>query len=240
MLDLREIQGPKVFESMIRKSDQASLTIKELAMGLKNQLLTCYGHNGVLENHITQKIFFEDFQSRKFDLTKAQFWQFKEIIESYESSELLKGYLSILKKYLDFNAEINALKCTFRLQLHPWYFPYHFDASENLFFNLYGKRMIRIIPQELGQQHKPSIRGFDQEIDPNLEQTFILNPGDAIFIPAGYFHEFSSIESDLIVGVSNSFKFSSQNYSDLENKFKKTYHIQTNIVENKSDPVNIM
>ncbi len=239
MIDLSTLEKPTVFKSYVHSYDLDKFDIKNLAVTFKKQLLTCYGHNGKLENHVTQDIYFEDFLNKNFDLIKAKYWQFKNLIGQEIDSGIVKKYASIVAKYLSFTKNIESTRCTFRLQLPPWYFPYHFDAGENLFLNLYGKRQIKILSHEHGQKFAPSLNGFNTEVDPNLEQIYFLNPGDAIFIPAGYFHEFTSVGENLLVGISTSLKFASRKYIDLETEFKKTYQTQSVIVESKKDFLNI-
>ncbi len=107
--------------------------------------------------------------------------------------------------------------------------PYHYDLTNNLFIQIQGQKEFTIIPSDqISYMHNNNhvytdIPSFDYSSEDlnkfkNFDKVrcikFILNPGDILFIPIGWYHK--------VKGLSNSISLSFTNFN-AENTFYNSY-----------------
>ncbi|KAI1123091.1 Clavaminate synthase-like protein [Nemania abortiva] len=121
------------------------------------------------------------------------------------------------------------------LGLQPTYTPLHRDPNPNLFCQLVGSKAVRIMEPEdglsvfqevrkrLGVPGNPRIRGPDMMHGPERDELHravwvqpsrsrviwecVLGPGDAMFIPQGWWHSFWSVGNEAEVNASANWWF---------------------------------
>ena len=102
-----------------------------------------------------------------------------------------------------------AVKLTVRIQRVPWEYRFHFDAQHNFYLNVAGKRRVTFLPFEVGERLRTQNITIQQaEADSEVQirkMVFVLDEGDVLSIPYGWYHHFESHPRnviDPIVGIS--------------------------------------
>ncbi len=98
-----------------------------------------------------------------------------------------------------------------RISSSNWKFPFHFDCTENVIIQLYGKRKFIL---------KKS----------NKKTEYMLNPGDILYIPMSYYHsvkEYSGSNLSIMCSFDVTKEGKSQKVKQCTRKFDKLWPIQS-------------
>lgn len=167
--------------------------------------------------------------------------QFRQEFESLTAHPVLEPLALYLQKKL---GSYEICHPILRISLQGWKFPFHFDASDNLFVQLYGSRTIFLLPYDIGIKyvHRWDTEHYlllkQRDIQQSL-QTITLNAGDALVIPAGWFH-YMAINEPQDVALSCIFKRKNIDYSLCENRFAAAYPVQQSRLHVQTDMQNIV
>jgi hypothetical protein len=174
------------------------------------------------------------FCSGCFKKTPGHGYQVKSSYLGNEKNKLIK----LIGPYIENLARVPAQSVEFTLRIAhaPWQFACHFDAADNIFIQLHGKRRVVLLPFEVG------IKGIDLydaqssiiDTDPTLKavaREFIIGPGDVLFIPAGWFHYVESVGDDFLVACSTGFELPSKSYVEVNKHFDRYYAQRNKIVK---------
>ena len=109
--------------------------------------------------------------------------------------------------------------------------PYHYDLTNNLFIQIYGQKEFTLIsPDQTNYMYNnihvySDIPSFDYTNDelnkyPDFNNVklikFIINPGDILFIPIGWYHKVKGLSDTISLSLVN-FKAKNNFFNDYPN-----------------------
>ena len=171
-------------------------------------------------------VYFFKSSNRNYDFTKEMSIDEFFRINQGEYRIMLKNIYNLdenrmywinraLEKYIGPKIE-QVLVYNLRIVYPNWTWHCHYDMNDNYYINIVGRRKVYLTPFMIGSQFEKYYVDNMKAVLANSkyrENTieYILEPGDMLYIPKGYYHYFESVGEEISVVVNYLGNFSVEN-----------------------------
>lgn len=136
-----------------------------------------------------------------------------------------------------------SVEYVLRLSIPGWEFPFHFDAYDNLFVQLQGEREIYLLPFDIGRKNHELLKAPIEELQQHKDlkphlQRYVVQAGDALYIPAGWYHFMRVHGKGVDTVASISIAITGRSYAVFDQEFIRLYPVQRERVDNFVDRFN--
>ena len=257
-------QNPIIFKTFFDNKVFIHFTPQKLVKELGNEILDIGKYNRCRNTSLSSEkiVGFHPIDYNKMKLREYIYmpyqktnymYQYKKELMNYKNDDHLTNYLkyhlltnikiNMHKFWNQYTTGINNWKISLlyiRIAIPHWKYPFHFDCSNNMLFQLYGKKRIILFSRDL--LNEDIIANIDEiNSNPILKKIknkmieIILKPGDCLYIPPYMYHAVESIGNEICIGgncVFNSdIKIEMNKVRKCENIWGKFYPIQNKKIQ---------